>query len=53
MRVKISRKEAKGSPYCLTLIDLSGEHELEEERSDLAVEATELMNIFGAILRKT
>jgi four helix bundle protein len=52
MRVKISRKEAKESRYWLSLIDLSGEHELEEERSNLAIEATELMNIFGAILRK-
>ena len=53
MRVKISRKEAKESRYWLSLIDLSGENELEEERSNLAIEATELMNIFGAILRKT
>jgi len=53
MRVKISRKEAKESRYWLSLIDASGENELEKERNNLAIEATELMNIFGAILRKT
>ena len=53
MRVKISRKEAKESRYWLSLIDASGEDELEKERDDLAIEATELMNIFGAILRKS
>jgi four helix bundle protein len=53
MRVKISRKEAKESRYWLKLVDTSKKKYLEENRSDLIGEATELMNIFGAILRKS
>ncbi|MEW5949311.1 MAG: four helix bundle protein [Thermodesulfobacteriota bacterium] len=52
MRIKICRKEAKESRYWLKLIDTDGEQECENEREGLEQEATELMNIFGAILRK-
>jgi len=53
MRIKICRKEAKEARYWLKLLDTHGEKELEDERQDLVKEATELMNIFGAILQKT
>ena len=53
MRIKICRKEAKESRYWLKLIDTEGRDELEEERTKLIGEATELMNIFGAILQKS
>lgn len=48
MRVKISRKEAKESRFWLRLIDNNI-----TERNILLQEATELMNIFGAILKKS
>ena len=53
MRIKICRKEAKESRYWLKLVDTQGDTDLENERKDLEKEATELMNIFGAILRKS
>ena len=53
LRLKISRKEAKESRYWLNLLTLNGAQDLEETRAGLVQEATELMNIFGAILRKT
>lgn len=53
MRIKICRKEAKESRYWLQLIDTKSEPEQENKRSDLINESTELMNIFGAILRKS
>jgi hypothetical protein len=53
MRIKISRKEAKESAYWLRLVDTSSDASLEKERVGLAGEATELTNIFGAILRKS
>ncbi len=53
MRIKICRKEAKESRYWLRLIDISGNGEYEEGRKVLIQEATELMNIFGSILRKS
>ncbi len=53
MRIKICRKEAKESRYWLNLIDTYGNSELEKEGKDLKQEATELMNIFGSILRKS
>ena len=52
MRVKISRKEVKETRYWLQLIDINNIAELEEERQKLIQEATELMNIFGSIIRK-
>ncbi len=53
MRVKISRKEAKESRYWLKLLDTQGMTELNTERDLLVGESTELMNIFGAILRNS
>jgi four helix bundle protein len=51
MRIKMCRKEAKECRYWLKLIDTSDE--LKIERMNLEKEATELMNIFGSILRKS
>jgi len=53
MRIKICRKEAKESRYWLRLVDTYDEPERGREREDLVNEATELMNIFGAILNKS
>ncbi len=53
MRIKICRKEVKESRYWLKLLDRQDDSELGNERIDLISEATELMNIFGAILRKS
>jgi len=54
MRIKISRKEAKESRYWLQLVDVqSGNISLEEERKSLLQEATELMMILSAIMRKS
>jgi four helix bundle protein len=53
MRIKISRKEAKESRYWLNLIDVQDDKALDKERIALANEASELMNIFSAILRNS
>jgi four helix bundle protein len=53
MRIKICRKEAKESRYWLRLVDIEEHDTLNNVRDSLIQEATELMNIFGAILRKT
>jgi len=53
MRIKISRKEAKESRYWLRMVETSDKKELENNRKELTIEATELMNIFGAILQKS
>ena len=53
MRVKICRKEAKETRYFLRLLFTADKKELEAKRADLIQEATELMNIFGAICRKS
>ncbi len=53
MRIKICRKEAKESRYWLKLIGTEDEKEQEQEREKLEKEVTELMNIFGSILRKS
>lgn len=52
MRIKICRKEAKESRYWLRLIDTAGTPQVEKECELLTVESAELMNIFGAIVRK-
>jgi four helix bundle protein len=52
-RIKISRKESKESRYWLMLIDTNSDISLEQERTELIQEATELMSIFGAIMRKS
>jgi len=53
LRTKICRKEAKESRYWLRLVDIDNDPELEKERQTLIKEATELMNIFGSIIRKS
>ena len=53
MRIKICRKEAKGSRYWLRLIDTQDNLELGNEREDLEQGARELTNIFGSILRES
>ena len=53
MRIKICRKEAKESAYWLKLIDAHSDEALESKRNKLIKEASELTNIFGAILRKS
>ena len=53
MRIKICRKEAKESRYWLRLIETFEDEALRIERVALAGEAQELMNIFGAILKKS
>ena len=50
MKIKICRREAKETCYWLRLLDVDGN--LERQRQQLSAEAKELMNIFGAILRK-
>ena len=51
MRIKICRKEAKESRYWLRLLEATDQ--TGDERDCLVQEAQELMNIFGAIVRKT
>ena len=53
MRIKICRKEAKESRYWFRLIDTNNKKELEEQRSILVKEATELIKIFSAIIQKS
>jgi four helix bundle protein len=53
MHIKICRKEAKESRLFLRLIFTDGRDDLEKLRTDLSQEATELMNIFGSIVRKS
>ena len=53
MRIRISRKESKESRYWLRLVDITGDHQQETRRQVLMQEATELMSIFGAIIRKS
>jgi len=50
-RIKICRKEAKESRYWMRLI-VSANADIKKEAGGLIQEATELMNIFGAILKK-
>ncbi|MBA4312951.1 MAG: four helix bundle protein [Chlorobiaceae bacterium] len=52
-RAKICRKEAKESRYWLRLIYIEKDETLEQNRSRLIQESTELMNIFGAIIHKS
>ncbi len=53
MRIRICRKECKESRYWLRLVDTCGDQEQEAHRHELIQESTELMNIFGAIIRKS
>jgi four helix bundle protein len=51
MRIRISRKEAKESRYWLQLVSCDKVAESTQQR--LVQESTELMNVFGAILRNS
>jgi four helix bundle protein len=51
LRIKICRKEAKESRYWLRLLEAADK--VDAERDVLVQEAQELMNIFGAIIRKS
>jgi four helix bundle protein len=51
-RIKICRKEAKESRYWLRLI-ASANLDFEKQINELMQESHELMNIFGAILKKS
>ena len=53
LRIKISRKESKESRYWLNLIDTDSDKSLNKEKDEYIQESTELMNIFGAILKKS
>jgi four helix bundle protein len=53
VRIKISRKEAKESRYWLRLLDTRENDSSNKTRDTLIQEATELMNIFGAIVRES
>jgi four helix bundle protein len=53
MRIKICRKEAKESRYWFKLLDLKDSEDLISSRNDLVREATELLVIFSAIIRKS
>ena len=52
-RIRICRKESKEARYWLRLVDTNKDNRLDSERERLAQESTELMNIFGAILKKS
>jgi four helix bundle protein len=51
LRIKICRKEAKESRYWLRLLEATDQ--VAVERDAIVQEAQELMNIFGAIVRKS
>lgn len=51
-RIKICRKESKESRFWLNLLDTNSIYDLDQERAALIQEVTELMNIFGSIVRK-
>jgi len=53
MRIRICKKESKESRFWLRLVDTYGDQKLEVRRQELVREATELMNIFGSIIRKS
>ena len=52
MKVKICRKESKETRYWLRLLVGIDTQALMKERDWLIQESTELLNIFGAIIRK-
>ena len=52
LRVKTARKEAKESRYWLQLLDCDDRAPLDQERVFLIQEATELVLIFSAIIRR-
>jgi len=52
-RIKICRKESKESRFWLKLCDIDDNKDLGRKQKDLIRESTELMNIFGSIIRKS
>jgi four helix bundle protein len=52
-RIRISRKEAKETRFWLRLLDTQDKAPLNKQRDQLVQESTELMNIFGAILKRS
>ena len=53
IRIKISRKEAKESQLWLRLLNAGEKPELEQQRTALIQEASELTKILSAILNKS
>ena len=53
MRIRISRKESKEKRYWLRLLDTHDDETFNAEREKLVQESTELMRIFGAILKNS
>ena len=53
MHIRISRKEAKESRFWLRLLETGDDPSTDKECLCLIQESTELMNIFGAILKKS
>jgi four helix bundle protein len=53
MHIKVCRKESKESRFWLRLLFTGENPNVEKGRGTLVQEATELMNIFGAILRNS
>ena len=53
MRIRICRKESKESRYWLRLMDTADDQKVEKRRQELIQEVTELMSIFGSIVRKS
>jgi four helix bundle protein len=52
-KLRISRREAKESRFFLRLLDADSKTKLEDERALLIKESTELICIFGAIIKKS
>jgi four helix bundle protein len=52
MKIRISKKESKESRFFCCLVETDNSKSQEDERKYLVNEATELMNILGAILKK-
>lgn len=52
-RAKIARKEAKESRYWLACLEDNIQPDLENQRTQLHQESTELMKILGSIIRKS
>ena len=53
LRVRISRKEAKETRFWLNLIDTGDNQELENIRTKLLGEVTELLKILSSIINKS
>jgi len=53
MRIRTCRKESKESRYWLRLVDTCADQKQDLRRQELIQEATELMSIFGSIVRKS